>query len=45
MFFLSEVHLLSFEQSFGGHWTWENALNRCFHRCAKWKSTLTFCCP
>jgi hypothetical protein len=45
MFFQSEVHLLSFEQSSGGHRARENALNRCFHRCAKWKGALTFCCP
>jgi hypothetical protein len=41
MFFQSEVHLLSFEQSSGGHW----ALDRCFYRYTKWKGTLTFCCP
>jgi hypothetical protein len=44
MFFQSEVHLLSFEQSTGSHWARENALNRCFHRCIKWTSAMIFCC-
>jgi hypothetical protein len=45
MFFQSEVHLLSFEESSSGHWAQENALNLCFHHCAKWKGAMTFCCP
>ena len=40
--FPNQVLLLSFWQSVGGHWAWENAHDWCFHYHLRWRGVMAF---